>query len=110
MDESQKYYLDGKKPNTQRNTQTQKLYLNYRILFVEMAKWSNMFFLVRKAFRAWEMAFNYCNNLFFTLLSGSKHKIISLASSAKNKSFKPYFLSFVKALILSFDVEFWNGW
>lgn len=90
------------------------LYLNNgkcnRILFVEMAKWSDMFFLVRKAFRAWEMAFNYCNNLFFTLLSGSKHKIIYLASSAKNKSFKPSFLSFVKALILSFDVEFWNGW
>ena len=68
-----------------------------------------MFVFVRKALRAWEVAFNYCNNLFFTLLSGSKHKIISLASSAKNKSFKPYFLSIVKALILSLDVEFGNG-
>ena len=35
MDESQNYYLDGKKPNTHTNTQTQKLYLNDRILFIE---------------------------------------------------------------------------
>lgn len=55
------------------------LYLNNgkcnRILFVEMAKWSDMFFLVRKAFRAWEMAFNYCNNLFFTLLQEANTKL-----------------------------------
>ncbi|KAB0392120.1 hypothetical protein E2I00_011332, partial [Balaenoptera physalus] len=41
---------------------------------------------------------------------GRKQKIISLASTAKNKSFNPYFLSFVKALLLSFDVELGSRW
>lgn len=65
--------------------------------------------MLGKAFRAWEIAFNYCNTL-FTLLSGRKQKIIYLASTAKNKSFNPYFLSFVKALLLSFDVELGSRW